>query len=299
MEPTFKVISTGPQVLFQDRGRFGLASQGVATSGAFDRHSAARANYAVGNLADAPVLEILVGGFEVEVLRPSMMIFTGTQAEVTITSPDGKINLHQTNCVLDVCPGDRVRLAPADLGLRAYLAVRGGLVCEPVLGSASFDVLSGIGPHPVQVGDELETGAFLTDPSWWPTIRRLPSLWKPSSPEQLTVILGPRTDWFSSEALSAFLHQPYQLTAQSNRVGIRLEGAIPLERSKTGELQSEGMVRGGIQVPPSGHPVVFGPDHPTTGGYPVIAVLTQRSCDRIAQLAPGDTVRFRLPRKSL
>ena len=107
-------------------------------------------------------------------------------------------------------------------------------------------------------------------------------------------MLGPRSDWFYADAVLDFLTQEFEVTAESNRIGLRLHAPRPLERSRRDELRSEGMVRGSVQVPPSGHPVVFGPDHPVTGGYPVIAVLTSRSCDRAGQLAAGDRVRFRI-----
>lgn len=290
----FEVLATGPLALFEDRGRFGYAATGVGASGVFDRLSAARANHAVGNQPQAPVLEVLMGGLHLRCLHRAMVAVTGTQATITITKANGSTVHSPTNYVLDVEAGDEITLGPAEYGLRAYLAVRGGFAVEYELGSASFDVLSGLGPAPLSVGDILHVGNLVEDPAWWPQIRTLPTLWKRMEQETLTVIPGPRQDWFTADSLLLFLRQEYTITAESNRVGLRLQGEQPLERFRTGELQSEGMVRGSIQVPPNGQPVVFGPDHPVTGGYPVIAVLTSRSCDRAAQLGPGDTVRFHL-----
>lgn len=293
---SLQVLSPGPQALFQDRGRFGFASSGVSASGSFDRLSAARANHALGNDPNATVIEILVGSFEVEVLSPVTIVFTGTAATVTAHSADGRSRNATTNTIMDLEPGDRVRLENADYGMRAYLAVRGGFHAPEVLGSSATDLLSALGPAPIRAGDELLIARDIADTQWWPVMRQLPTLWhRPySATETLTVIRGPRDKWFTPKSLDDFFRQSFSVSTDSNRIGIRLEAERPLCRRIEGELKSEGMVRGSIQVPPGGHPVIFGPDHPVTGGYPVIAVLTGRSCDRSAQLAPGDQVRFKL-----
>lgn len=293
---SFTVLSTGPQALFQDRGRFGFASVGVSSSGSFDRLSAARANHALGNDPNATVVEILVGSFEFEAHSQATIVFTGTDAAVTAQSSGGRSKNATTNTIIDLEPGDRFCLDNAHYGMRAYLAVRGGFQAPEVLGSSATDLLSSLGPAPINVGDHLEIASDIADRQWWPRLRQLPTLWhRPEGAiETLTVIRGPRDKWFTSESLDSFFHQIFTVSNDSNRIGIRLEAETPLSRRVEGELKSEGMVRGSIQVPPGGHPVMFGPDHPVTGGYPVIAVLTARSCDRSAQLLPGDRVRFKL-----
>jgi allophanate hydrolase subunit 2 len=102
---------------------------------------------------------------------------------------------------------------------------------------------------------------------------------------------GPRRDWFTEDAWTSLLSQPYSVTAQSNRVGLRLDG-VPLERANAGELSSEGMVRGALQIPSSGTPVLFLADHPVNGGYPVIAYVIDQDVDRCGQLRTGQTLRF-------
>ena len=114
----------------------------------------------------------------------------------------------------------------------------------------------------------------------------------------LAVLPGPRRDWFTDDAWQTLLTTDWQVSSDSNRVAVRLDGGR-LERSRTEELPSEAMVRGAIQVPSSGLPLIFGPDHPVTGGYPVIAVLTDRDADHAGQLRPGGTVRFALARERL
>ena len=119
--------------------------------------------------------------------------------------------------------------------------------------------------------------------------RALPA---PGELVELEITLGPRDDWFTAAALATLAAQEWTATPRSDRVGIRLEGAVPLERSVGGELPSEGAVTGAIQVPPDGQPVLFLPDHPLTGGYPIIGALTDRSLDLAGQLPPGARVRF-------
>ncbi|PRQ11255.1 allophanate hydrolase [Corynebacterium sp. 13CS0277] len=294
----FTVTATGPQALFQDRGRPGHASTGISASGHFDRMSAARANHALGNSLDAPLIECFFGGLELEVHQPTYIIATGVLAPITITQPDGVVRTRTTNDVLRLQPGDHVRIGQPEFGLRAYVAVRGGFDAPRIIGSASRDVLSGLGPAPLAVGDTLgadTTGAFIEDPDWLPIIDHLVPLWRPTRTHTLEVIPGPRDYWFTTESILNLFSQTFTVNSSSNRIGVRLDAEKPLERRPEmvgQELASEGMVRGCIQVPPDGNPVLFGPDHPVTGGYPVIGVLSSSSSDRCAQLAPGDSVRF-------
>lgn len=290
----FLVHATGAQAIFQDRGRFGFADAGVSASGAFDRRSAERANHALGNDPAAAVLEILLGGFEFEAQSPATILFTGADAAVTVHAGSGRPKNATTGTIIDLDPGDRVRLEPPTRGLRSYLAVRGGFQVSRVLGSAATDVLSRLGPPAVRAGDVLPIAADIAEPAWWPPLRQLPSLWERLPVTELTVIRGPRDHWFTPESLDSFFTRVFTVSGDSNRIGLRLHAGRPLARARSGELPSEGMVRGAVQVPPDGDPVIFGPDHPVTGGYPVIAVLTAESCDRCAQLGPGDRVSFTL-----
>ncbi|MDO4760677.1 MAG: biotin-dependent carboxyltransferase family protein [Corynebacterium sp.] len=289
-----EVLSTGPLALFQDRGRFGYASLGVGSSGCFDRMSAARANHAVGNSPHAPVIEVVFGGFSFRTFERADIIVTGIDAPVTVHTSTG-VKKFYTNSIIHLTPGDQVHIGAAEYGLRAYLAIRGGFAPHHTLGSASTDVLAHIGPDPIQANDVIPTTKeFIQEEPWWPLLSSIPPLWRRMPTETLRVMPGPRRDWFDDRAWELLLSQEYTVSATSNRIGLRLEASTPLERRISQELPSEGMVRGAIQVPPNGMPVVFGPDHPVTGGYPVIAVLTERSCDRSAQLPPGAKVRFKL-----
>ncbi|TDB95974.1 biotin-dependent carboxyltransferase, partial [Nonomuraea longispora] len=181
--------------------------------------------------------------------------------------------------------GAELRLGTPAWGLRTYLAVRGGIAVEPVLGSRSTDSLSELGPEPLRAGTLLPVG-----PPGGDIVADLAPLPGPR-PAVLRVLPGPRDDWFTPEAPAALCAGPYVVSQDSNRVGVRLSGP-ELVRAKEGELPSEGMVAGAVQVPPSGQPIVFLADHPPTGGYPVIAVVTAADLAVAAQLRPGDEVRF-------
>ncbi len=182
--------------------------------------------------------------------------------------------------------GSVVEFGAPSAGVRTYVAVRGGIDVPPVLGSRSADLLSGLGPAPLSPGDRLPVGRA----SGPINVDVAPGL-APEAEPVLRVTPGPRDDWF--EDLAPLSGGVYEVTAESNRVGVRLDGPS-LTRRREGELASEGMVTGALQVPPNGLPIVFLADHPTTGGYPVAGVLVAADVPRAAQLRPGQRVRFRL-----
>ncbi|WP_433517050.1 biotin-dependent carboxyltransferase family protein [Nonomuraea sp. CA-143628] len=183
--------------------------------------------------------------------------------------------------------GSELRFGAPVWGLRTYLAVRGGIAVEPVLGSRSTDSLSGLGPAPLRQGTMLPVGGSggLVEIS----VDLAPAGEPP--PAVLRIVPGPRDDWFAPDALAELCAEPYEVSQDSNRVGVRLRGR-ELARTREGELPSEGMVTGAVQVPPSGQPIVFLTDHPPTGGYPVIGVVRSADLPIAAQLRPGDSVRF-------
>jgi KipI family sensor histidine kinase inhibitor len=263
-----RVVNAGVATSVQDRGRLGYAYLAVPESGAVDRLSADLVNRLVGNPPDAAVLET-AGGLVLEALVPVLVADSAT----------GAVHALQA--------GQTVAVNPAGGELWAYLAVRGGFEVAQVLGSRSWDSLSKLGPQLPQPGETLASGADPGQPVATDLAPHPPS-------EQTTVIrisVGPRADWFTEGA-----HQQLTTTdwtvASSSRVGARLSGAV-LTRVRADELPSEGLVTGAIQVPPDGQPVVMLADHPTTGGYPVIAVVDDADIARLAQRPPGTTVRFR------
>lgn len=284
MIPTLRVLRPGPQTLVQDLGRPGLADLGVSPSGAFDAAAHRLAQRLVGNPEHAAGLEILLGDLELIALRPVTVAITGA------TAP---LYSHATGIGAGVATtlpaGSQLSIGQATAGARIYLAVHGGLAAPRTLGSSARDVLSGLGPAPLRAGDVVHAHA---------TAGHVPGIGQTALPRHpqlstLRVVLGPRQDWFTTQSLAEMVRADYQVAASSNRIGIRLVGP-PLHRRDDRELPPEPMVRGAIQVPPDGQPVILGADHPTTGGYPVAATVLAADVDRCAQLRPGDSVQFRL-----
>lgn len=287
--PGLEVLGVGPQVLVQDRGRPGHADVGVPEGGAADRGSAALAGRLVGDDEARPLLEVLLGGLSVRARGPQVVAVTGAPVPVTV---DGRPAPFAAPVRL--VDGQVLALGTPVAGLRSYLAVAGGLDVAAVLGSASTSPVARLGPAPVAPGDVLAVRGPRTVPPYGDPSVAAAGGWTPSprGVTTLTALPGPRDDWFAPQALP-LLTRTRWVAGDGDRVGVRLDGPA-LPRARTDELLSEAMVAGAVQVPPDGRPIVMGRDHPTTGGYPVLAVLTVDSLDRLAQVRPGETVRFLL-----
>ncbi|TFV59547.1 biotin-dependent carboxyltransferase [Geodermatophilus sp. DF01-2] len=277
MTRTLTVLATGPLTTVQDAGRTGQGALGIGRSGACDRAAARLANRLVGNGTDAAVLEVTLGGLALRAAADLVVATTGARCSTA----------HNAPVVLPA--GAELRLGLPATGLRTYVAVRGGVAVEPVLGSRSTDLLAGLGPPVLSPGDVLPVGPP-TGPM--PGVDLAPVPDPPGGEVTVRVMPGPRIDWFSDDAAAALTGTAWEVTGESNRIGLRLSG-VPLERARAGELASEGMVRGALQVPPSGQPVLFLADGPVTGGYPVIGYVDDTDVDRCGQLRPGQALRFR------
>jgi biotin-dependent carboxylase-like uncharacterized protein len=287
---TLTVLDPGPCTTVQDRGRPGWAHLGVPRSGALDAAAATLANRLVGNHEGAAVLETTLGGVSVRAGAAMTVAVTGAEAPVLVAGRERAFGEP-----LSLRAGDLLTVGPARWGVRSYLAVAGGVAVPEVLGSRSTDTLSGTGPGVLRAGDVLPVG----EPAGAPAALDVAAVRRPAAPLCLRVHVGPRQDWFADEAPDTLLSSTYTVSEQSNRVGLRLRGPrlAPAEHRLspdrgTVELPSEGMVLGAVQVPASGEPVVFLNDHPTTGGYPVLAVVSAADLGGCAQLRPGDRVRF-------
>jgi biotin-dependent carboxylase-like uncharacterized protein len=280
------VLATGPLATVQDAGRTGWAAIGVPRSGAADRASHELANRLVGNRPEAATVEVTAGGLRVRAATTVLVAVTGAPAALTVAGRPASLNAPVT-----LPPGAELALGAPPVGLRSYLAVRGGVDVPPVLGSRSTDSLSGLGPAPLAAGDELPVGRLAAEE---PVVDVAPVA-APSPAPVLRVLPGPRRDWFAPGAWTALTGAGWTVSANSDRVGLRLTGPR-LERTGSGELPSEGLVPGAVQVPPDGAPVLFLADHPLTGGYPVLAVVASADLPAAAQLRPGDPVRFRAAR---
>lgn len=283
------VEKVGPQAVVVDRGRPGWAHIGVPPSGAVDRAAHDLAQRLVGNPPDAAGLEILLGGLVLRCDGPATVALTGPPApfEVRRSGHARSVGSHRAVRASD---GDQLVVGSPHGGLRGYLAVDGGVALEPVLGSRSTDVLSGLGPPPLNPGQRLPLGP----PGRTPIDGPVPVSVGIGS-IVLPLHLGPRDDWVA-DAVSRLHAGRWTVTPSTDRVGVRLDGpALPRATvHQDEELRSEALVTGAVQVPPDGQPVVFLTDHPTTGGYPVVGVVDPAALARLAQARTGSEVSFRV-----
>ena len=278
---TLEILRTGPLALVEDLGRPGQAHLGVTRSGAADRRSHTLANRLVANPDDRATVEVTLGGFSVRVCGGT------TDIAVTGADTDPAVNGKPfgTNSIQHVRDGDIISLGSPYSGMRSYLAVRGGIDVSPILGSRSYDMMSAIGPRPLRAGDVLPVGSHTDD---YPELELAPVATIEGQSLELRVTPGPREDWFVDP--DALVHNVWVASDRSDRVGMRLTGTPMRYRWPDRQLPSEGATRGAIQVPPNGLPVILGPDHPVTGGYPVAGVIVEADIDKVAQIRPGQTV---------
>jgi KipI family sensor histidine kinase inhibitor len=309
--PAVEVIRPGPLATVQDLGRAGYAHLGVPRAGAADQPSLLRANRLAGNPDGAAGLELTLGRAVLRFTEAARVAVTGAPAAVTVTGPDGADRPAEPGMAVDVPAGGLLRVGAPTVGLRSYVAVRGGIDAAAVLGSRSADVRSGLGPAPLRPGDLLPVGPPGPPPAGPPPAgpppagpppagpaptgpapaaapRALPG---PGQPAELRLIPGPRDDWFAPGALDLLCAETYTVTPASDRTGLRLDGPT-LPRARGDELPSEGLVTGALQVPPGGRPILLLADHPATGGYPVIAVVASADIGLAGQLRPGSKIRF-------
>jgi biotin-dependent carboxylase-like uncharacterized protein len=280
---TLEILRSGPLAIVQDLGRAGLAQLGVGRSGAADRRSHTLANRLVANPDDRATVEVMFGGFSARVRGGDLDIaVTGADTDPTVNGI-----MFGTNSIHHVRDGGVISLGTPRAGLRTYLAVRGGICVTPVLGSRSYDVMSAIGPSPLQPGDVLPVGEHTAD---YPELDQAPVAAITGNAVELLAIPGPRDDWFVDP--DVLVHTDWVASDRSDRVGMRLVGRPLQYRNPDRQLPSEGATRGAIQVPPNGLPVILGPDHPITGGYPVVGVVIDEDIDKVAQVRPGQHVRL-------
>jgi biotin-dependent carboxylase-like uncharacterized protein len=282
------VVRAGPSALVEDLGRPGHAGEGVPPSGTVDPPALRLANRLVGNPPGAAGLELLLGGARLEARGDLWVAVTGAAGPLTVVPRRGRPHPAAWSAAMLLRDGDTLELATAVFGIRYVVAVRGGLAVPRTLGSASTDTLSGLGPAPLHDGDVLPVGAAT---GRLPLVDALPVTAPPVDEVLLRIAPGPRRDWFADDAWRALLDGPWTVGRDADRVGLRLEGPA-LGRRRGDELPSEGVVSGALQVPPAGRPVLFLADRPTTGGYPVIAVVAAADLPLAGQLRPGQFVAF-------
>jgi len=285
-----EVRSPGLLTTVQDLGREGFGPMGVSPSGAADPIALRIGNRLVGNAEGAAALEMtLVGG---TFLFPERSVVALTGSDFGATLDDVVV---ETWTAVEVRAGQTLKMGPTRSGARCYLCVRGGMDVKLFLGSASTHLLSSLGGYD---GRALRKGDVLRIRSAGGTFRtfrkqRL-SGWalKQLSPRKvLRVTAGPQSDWFPEEAHKNFYSATYRLAEESNRMGLRLEGP-PLDSPSSGEMISEGVSLGAVQITAGGLPIILFVEQQTTGGYPKIANVISADLSSLGQLRPRDEIRF-------
>jgi len=284
-----EILRAGALTTVQDLGRPGHAHLGVPRSGALDEAAHRLANHLVGNDPGAAALETTLSGLTIRALTPTVVAVCGAAAPIRL---DGRPAPWSAPIALNA--GQTLDVGPAEHGVRSYVAVAGGVAVEPVLGSRSTDLLSGLGPAPLRDGDILPIGRAAGPPRPADTYPVTVAVASPpdGSALELPVAPGPRADLFPERAWNLLTAAEYAVSQTSNRIALRLDGP-PLPRTGPDTIPSEGAIRGAVQVPADGRPIVFLADHPPTGGYPVIAVVPESALGLAAQAPPGARLRFR------
>jgi KipI family sensor histidine kinase inhibitor len=281
------VIRPGMLTTVQDLGRWGYQNRGVPVAGPMDAVAHRVANAAVGNAPDAATLEITLIGPELRFEQDAVVAISGADLGATLD----RVSI-ANDMAVRARAGATLRFPERRDGARAYLAVGGGIAEPPVLGSRATHVLSVMGGHggrPLAAGDRLPLA-----PSKGSTTRRIAAT-RPATAggARLRVLSGPQEDFFNTASLESLQRTRFTVSPQSNRMAYRLTGGT-VRRTSDREMISDATVAGGIQVPPSGEPILLMADRQTSGGYPQIATVITADLPLAGQLAPGDWVEFRV-----
>jgi antagonist of KipI len=281
------VHDAGPLTTIQDLGRPGYLRVGIPASGPMDRDAFVVANRLVGNAESAAGLECTLIGPRVEFDDDRVVAVTG--AEMTVTLDNAEAPRWRA---FRVKAGDVLKMGSARSGVRAYLAISGGVETPPALGSRATYLrgqLGGLHGRALRKGDRLPLGVSAGTRLGVARGGRIPDY---ASEPEIRVILGPQDDRFSAAGIAAFLGGPYEMLPQSDRMGARLRGPF-VEHTRGHDIVSDGIPLGGIQVVGDGQPIVLLVDRQSTGGYTKIATVCSFDVGRIGQLKPGQRLRFR------
>ncbi len=281
-----EILTPGPLSTIQDLGRFGYMQSGFSPGGAMDTHAAKTANLLVGNAMGDAVIEMTMMGIKARFDCDTVIALTG--ADMAPLLNDEPIPLYQSVAIHD---GDVLTMSAAVSGMRGYLAVAGGFDLPVVMGSLSTNLKCAIGGFE---GRKLKAGDTLplrrrADLSQFGE-RRVPSE-QYGTAVCVRAVAGPQDDYFTDEGVTTFFSKEYRVSAKSDRMGIRLEGDKVESRDGV-DIVSDGIVTGSVQIPSDGHPIVMMADRQTTGGYAKIASVITPDLKLLAQLQPGNTVRF-------
>jgi biotin-dependent carboxylase-like uncharacterized protein len=283
------IESAGLLTTVQDRGRYGYQRYGMPVSGAMDTFSLGLANMLVGNDPGAACLEATVHGPEIHFTGETVIAVTGADMDMTVNGKRAALN-----AAVNVRKGDRLAFRGLRYGCRSYIAFAGGIDVSPVMGSRSTYLRAATGGHEgraLRAGDELPLGVACINGM----IREIPEGLIPEyrHAQTIRITTGPEAHFFNISGLRNFLTTEYSVTAQSDRMGYRLSGEPVSRREGRGDIISAGISQGTIQVPGDGQPIILMADRQTSGGYARIACVTSVDLTLVAQLIPGDTLRFK------
>ena len=287
----FEVLEPGILTTIQDLGRYGFSQFGVPPSGALDAFSFRIGNLLVGNRGEEAGLETTLMGLKIKALREVVISITGGALSPALN--EESLEMWRTHLLVE---GDVIAFKKVQAGCRAYLAVSGGFVVRKIMGSCSTYLSGNFGGLE---GRKLRRGDILYTPDISAPLSKLglrfPLDWVPPLEKEvsLRVIPGPQDRHFTEEGFQRFSSSSYQVTPQCDRMGVRLEGPKIERRPNVEEsIISEGMISGSIQVPGDGNPIIILTEL-VTGGYTKIATIISTDLSRVAQLKPGDQVRFK------
>jgi biotin-dependent carboxylase-like uncharacterized protein len=282
------VLKPGMLTTIQDRGRWGWQARGVPVAGPMDPCAHRIANALVGNDADAASLEITLLGPELAFEDERLAAIAGAEFDVVVDDRPAP-----WNAAFLVPSGAHVRFRGRKRGVRAYLAVAGGVDVPPMLGSRATHIVSGMGGmdgRALKAGDRIPLGDRSSARGAAPALEA-PIVPLPGGEAVIRVLPGPQLDYFSSDALDALQSAPYVIAQNSDRMGFRLTGPL-IRHARGADIISDATPLGVLQVPASGQPILLMADRQTAGGYPKLATVITADMAVAGQLGPGDTIRF-------
>lgn len=283
-----KIVNGGFLTTIQDMGRYGYQETGMSVSGVMDTRSAAIANILVGNRPEEAVMEITMMGPMIEFTESNFIALTGGDLGAKLS---GKPMVRYE--AVQVKPGDTLSFSGMFGGSRAYLAFAGGLDVPVVMGSKSTNLKSKVGGfqgRKLGAGDEI---GFSAPKTWLPNRnkRKLEPEKYTEKEHTLRVVMGPQDDCFTEKGIRTFLTETYTISNEYDRMGCRMEGPV-IEHVNGGDIITDGICFGAVQVPSHGNPIVMMADHQTTGGYTKIANVISVDLPKLAQCMPGHRIHF-------
>ena len=284
----FEIIRAGVNTTFQDQGRSNLYHIGIPFSGAMDNRNYSLANKLTGNKLNSPVIEFAYQGPHLK--------YTGEKINIAVTG-DVVFKIIKSGTEIDgncyesyqIESGDQINLISTNKSVYGYLAIGGGLDLKLQWNSCSINTKANIGSND---GKKLENGQKINILNINSDQSKRKTNYINSKVENIRVIKGPNFDYFSEEGKKIFFEKEFTVSKLSDRMGMRLEGS-KIENIVNTNIKSEGLLKGVIQVPADGNPIVMLSDHGTIGGYPKIGVVASVDYDRLVQISPGSKIKFK------